>query len=228
MQLTVRDIAKLLNVSEKTIYRWIQGGEMPAYRMGEKYRFNRLEILEWATARKIEVAQDIAPAGEAGETSLPTLGEALQTGGVYYRVEGHDRATALKSTVECLRLPPEVDRDSFFRILLAREKLASTGIGEGIAIPHVRSPIILHIDIPQLALCFLKQPVEFGALDGRPVHALFTLICPTIKTHLHLLSRLAFSLRDPDFKHAILSQALPEEVLKHAARVEEKLARRGA
>jgi len=52
MQLTVRDAAKLLAVSEKTIYRWINQGSLPAYRVNEQYRFNRAELLEWATARK--------------------------------------------------------------------------------------------------------------------------------------------------------------------------------
>ena len=49
MQLTVRDVARLLNVSEKTIYRWIKEASIPAYRVNEQYRFNRAELLEWAT-----------------------------------------------------------------------------------------------------------------------------------------------------------------------------------
>jgi nitrogen PTS system EIIA component len=59
MQLTVRDAAKLLSVSEKTVYRWINQGDLPAYRVNEQYRFNRAELLEWATARKINVSVEI-------------------------------------------------------------------------------------------------------------------------------------------------------------------------
>jgi PTS system nitrogen regulatory IIA component len=225
VQLSVRDIARLLNVSEKTIYRWVKRGEIPAYRVGEQYRFNRLEILEWATARKIDVTQDIVLTEEARETNVPSLVTALQDGGIFYRVGGHDRSTALKCVVDCLRLPPGTDRLSLLRILVAREELASTGVGDGIAIPHVRTPVILHIDVPQLALCFLEEPVEFGALDGKPIYALFTLICPTIKSHLHLLSRLAFALRHPGFQNAIRERALRDEILKQASRAEEQLAR---
>jgi PTS system nitrogen regulatory IIA component len=224
MKMTVRDTAKLLSVSEKTIYRWIKERDIPAYRVGEQYRFNRLEVLEWATSRKVAVAQDVALSEEEGETNLPSLVQALQNGGVFYRVGGHDRASALKGVVECLRLPPGTNSDSFLRILLAREELASTGVGDGIAIPHVRTPVILHIDVPQLALCFLEQPVEFGALDGKPVYALFTLICPTTKSHLHLLSRLAFALQNPEFKGAVRAQAMRDELLAQAARAESKLA----
>jgi len=227
MQLTVRDVANLIRVSEKTIYRWVKAGQIPAYRIGEQFRFNRFEILEWATARKINISQGIVLADESGAGPLPGLGEALQNGGISYLVGGKDRSTALKCVVDCLRLPAGTDKESFFRILLAREKLASTGVGDGIAIPHVRTPIILHIDIPQLALCFLEKPVEFGALDGNPVYALFTLICPTIKSHLHLLSRLAFALRDPAFKKAIEKRALRDEILRQTARVEKRLSQGG-
>lgn len=225
MQLSVKDVTKLLNVSEKTIYRWVKDGQIPAYRIGEQFRFNRLEILEWATARRIDVAQDIVLNDEAREVNLPSLVDAIRNGGVFYRVGGSDRASALKEVVECLRLPDGTDRNSLLRIFLAREELASTATGEGIAIPHVRTPVILHIETPQLALCFLENPVEFGALDGKPVYALFTLVCPTIKSHLHLLSRLAFALRDPGFKEAIWNRALREEILAQAAAVEEKVGR---
>ena len=51
MTLTVKDIARLLSVSEKTVYRWISQGQLPAYQVHEQYRFNRAEILEWATSR---------------------------------------------------------------------------------------------------------------------------------------------------------------------------------
>ena len=84
-------------------------------------------------------------------------------------------------------------------MILARESLGSTGFGGGIAIPHVRNPIVLHIPRPMITLCFLETPIEFGAIDGMPVHTLFTLVSPTVRAHLHLLSRLTYGLRLPDF-----------------------------
>ena len=63
-----------------------------------------------------------------------------------------------------------------------------------------------------MTLCFLEAPVDFGALDNQPVHTLFTLISPTVKAHLHLLSRLAFALRNPDFKALIVRQASRDEI----------------
>lgn len=223
MQLTVRAVAELLEISEKTVYRWIEERKLPGYRLSGQYRFHRAELLEWATANRIHVSPKIFEETEAGAVPLPELHECLQAGGVFYRVSGGDKASVLKSVVETLRLPDGVDRGFLLEVLLAREALESTAMGDGIAIPHVRNPIVLHVQRPLVTLCFLEKPVEFGALDGQPVHTLFTLISPTVKAHLHLLSRLAFALRDPEFKALILRQAAREEILAATERISANL-----
>ena len=219
MKVTVRDAAQLLSVTEKTIYRWIKQGVIPAYQVNDQYRFNRAELLEWATSRKINVSPDIFAEPEGSETP-PPLSEALRAGGVHYRVGGADKAAVLRSAVDLMQLPEEVDREFLYQVLLARETLGSTGIGEGIAIPHVRNPIVLHLSRPMVTLSFLEHPVDFGALDGQPVTTLFTLISPTVRAHLYLLSRLGFALRDPLFKGAILRQASRDEIVESLRRVE--------
>lgn len=224
MKLTVRDAAQLLNVSEKTIYRWIKQGAIPAYQISDQYRFNRAELLEWATSRRLNVSPEIFAEPNGGEMPPPSLSEALRAGGVHYRVGGADKASVLHAVVDMIKLPEEVDREFLYQVLLAREALGSTGLGEGIAIPHVRNPIVLHLSRPLVTLCFLERPVDFGAIDGQPVTTLFTLISPTVRAHLHLLSRLGYALRDPDFKNAILKQASRDEILEALRRVEVSMA----
>ncbi|HRZ36374.1 MAG TPA: PTS sugar transporter subunit IIA [Candidatus Paceibacterota bacterium] len=207
MNLTVRGVSELLDVSEKTVYRWLGAGRLPAYRLSGQYRFSRAEILEWATANRLNVPARTLHETDDTNEPLPTLAEALEAGGIFYRIGGTNRESALRNAVETLRLPDEVDRGFLLEALLAREHLASTGIGEGIAIAHARNPVVLHVIKPVLALCFLERAVDFGALDGRPVRALFTLVSPSARAHLDLLSRLSFALRDADFKHMVLAQA---------------------
>ena len=179
MQINVKEAARLLAVSEKTIYRWIRQGEIPAYRINDLYRFSRAELLEWATAKHLSVSPDIF-AEAAGEAPLPGLADAIKAGGIHYRVSGETKHEVLEAVVELMRLPEEVDRKFLLSVILARETLGSTGFGGGIAIPHVRNPIVLHIPRPMITLCFLETPVEFGAIDGQPVHTLFTLVSPTV------------------------------------------------
>jgi PTS system nitrogen regulatory IIA component len=221
MKVTVKDAAQLLSVTEKTIYRWIKQGVIPAYQINDQYRFNRAELLEWATSRRINVSPGIFSEPEGGES--PLLSEALKAGGFHYRVGGTDKATVLHAAVDMMKLPEEVDREFLYQVLLAREALGSTGIGEGIAIPHVRNPIVLHLSRPMVTLCFLEHAVDFGALDRQPVTTLFTIISPTVRAHLYLLSRLAFALRDPGFKGAVLRHASREEIFESLRRVENSM-----
>ena len=220
MQLTTQDAAKLLNVSTKTIYRWIKQEVIPVYRINDQFRFNRAELLEWATSRRIQISPEIFLEGELSKVALPTLSGALRAGGVMYRVEGRDKPSVLRSVVAVLNLPEEVDREFLYQVLLARETLGSTGIGNGIAIPHVRNPIVLHVTKPTVTLCFLEHPIDFDAVDGRPVDTLFTFISPSIRAHLHLLSRLNFVLQDKKFKAAIEKRASREVLMEALARAE--------
>ncbi|NLF33070.1 MAG: PTS transporter subunit EIIA [Planctomycetes bacterium] len=222
MRLRVRDAAELLNVSEKTIYRWIARKILPVHRVNEQYRFNRAELLEWASAERISISPKMLEEPEDAE--IPTLAEALRAGGIHYRVGGTDKPSALRHVVEVLPLPGEVDREFLLQVLLARESVGSTAIGAGIAIPHVRNPITLHVAQPIVALCFLEHGIDFQAMDGRPVHTLFTIVSPTIRAHLNLLSKLAYGLKGLPFAEAVAAQASREEIFQAAMMLDERIA----
>ena len=218
MQLMVKDIMKFLSVSERTVYRWIKSGEIPAYKVSEQYRFNRHEIIEWAVSRKLQVAPEIYTEPES--ENLPSLSKTLRAGGVYYRVEGKDKESVLRSMVSVLRLPEEIDMDFLLKVLLARESLGSTAIGDGIAIPHPRNPIVLHVPRPIVALSFLENPIDFDALDNIPVRIVFMLISTTVRTHLHLLSRLSFALKNEEWRRTLSRPGTREEILGVLERIE--------
>jgi len=222
MQLTVRDVAKFLHVSERTVYRWLQQGALPAYRIFDQYRFNRAELLEWATAQKMKIDPAIFHDADS-DAQLPSLTEAVMQGGIYYRVGGSDKSSVLDSVVHQLRLPEDIDRDFLLKVLLAREELSSTAVGKGIAIPHARNPIVAHIPSSMIALCFLEQPVDFGALDGEPVHCLFTVISTTVRTHLHLLSRLAFALHFPAIADVLVRHGSRDDIIQQMKAVDLKI-----
>lgn len=222
MQLTVKQAAAILNVAEKTVYRWIQDQKLPAYRIEGQYRINRALLFEWATAKKVNFSPTLFQ--ENGpEVAIPSLSDGLLNGGIFYRIAGADKASILKATVSLLRLPESTDRDFLYQALLARESLQSTGIGDGIAVPHVRNPLIVEVDKPLVCLCFLEKSVDFQAMDGKPVFVLFTLVTPSVRAHLHLLSRISFCLRDPTFKEILLRQGSRDEILDAARKVEDSL-----
>ncbi|RPI62721.1 MAG: helix-turn-helix domain-containing protein [Planctomycetaceae bacterium] len=223
MKLRVKDAAELLNVSEKTIYRWIAQDKLPNHRVNEQYRFNRAELLEWATSKRIPISPKMLE--EPEDTFIPSLEDSLRAGGIHYRVGGTDKPSALRSVVDILPLPEEVDRDFLYQVLLARESVGSTAIGQGIAIPHVRNPVTLHIPRPIVSLNFLENPIDFQAIDGKPVHTLFTIISPTIKAHLSLLSKLAYGLQQGSpFSDVIIQKDSQDNILNQAHLLEMSIA----
>lgn len=220
MQLSVRDAAELLHVSEKTISRWIKQAGLPSCRADGQVRFNRAELLEWATSRRMNVPLGMFAEPEEAPEVMPSLAAALEAGGIFYNVPGADKSVLLRSIVDRMPLPESVDRELMLRMLLAREALASTGVGEGIAIPHPRNPIVLHVSLPLVTLCFPERPVEFGALDGQPVFVLFTLVSPAPKVHLHMLAHLFYAIRQPGFKALLVRRAPAAEILEAIRGVE--------
>lgn len=219
MELSVREAASRLGVSENTIYRWVEERGLPAYRVNESYRFNTAELLEWANSNPVQPPQSLIEGADETPPSF-MLENALQAGGVHAGMKGRDGAEVLRSVVAAIPLPADVNRDLLLQMLLARESAGSTGIGDGIAIPHARHPIVVHLPRPLVCLCFLEQAIEFGAIDGKPVHTLFTIVSPTIRTHLALLSRLAFALRDTPFARAVARRGPLADVLPHARRID--------
>jgi PTS system nitrogen regulatory IIA component len=220
MLLTVRNAAALLRTTERQIYRWVDEEEIPFQRIREQVRFNRTELLEWATTRRLPVSLEAFDANEDPEDRAPSLAAAFRVGGVHHDVPGEDRDAALRAAVALTPMPPAFDRELLVEVLLAQETTSSTAIGDGIAIPHVRHPVVAAAAAATVSVCFLAHAVDFGAPDGKPVHTIFTIISPTVRTHLQILARLARALQDPAFRAAIDRRAPEPEIVREAARVE--------
>jgi PTS system nitrogen regulatory IIA component len=227
MHLTARDAARLLGVSESTLYRWIKAEELPATRVDDQYRFNRMDLLEFAAARRLDIPAELLAPDDA-RAPAPSLAEAVRAGGVHRDLPGADKAGVLRAVVDRLPLPRASDRNVLTRMLLAREALGSTGFGDGIAIPHPRNPIVLHVHVPAASICYLARPVDFGAIDGKPVHTLVTLVCPSTHAHLHLLAVVATALRDPAFAARIADRAGADVLVPELERIEAAVAARRA
>lgn len=222
MQLTFRDILRVFQVPERTVRGWIDKKKMPCMISNEQYRFNYINLLEWALENNIKLTPEILNLSEA-EFEGHILSNALKRGDVHYDIEGHTREAVLKAVVDVLPLSQPMDRRHLFEMLWARESMASTATGNGIAIPHVRNPIVLHIEQPVVTVCFLKSPIDFKALDRKPVFVLFTVLSPSVKMHLALLARLAFCLQNARLQEYLDRRASREEILADVFVLEAKL-----
>lgn len=224
MFLKIADIVSALIVDEKSVLNWIKKKGLPAHLVNGRYQINQVDLLEWATNNGIKVPPEMF-AVPTPKDKLPLLSEALIRGGIHFDVPGEDLASALKNVVERLPLTPSMDPDFLYQTLLAREALGSTAIGNGIAIPHVRNPILSQSQDPSVSLCFLKKPIDFKALDNQPVRILFTLITPNVKIHLHMLARLSFVLREQRFMELLNHYPSKDEIIAMVKELEERIGR---
>jgi PTS system nitrogen regulatory IIA component len=220
MQISLRQAATYLNVPESTVRRWITTRGLPAHRANERLYCNAIELWEWALEHGITASRSLFDQGRKIPEEVPPLSGLIRTGGVHRDVGGGTKSEVLRRVVGLLPLPPETDREFLVTVLEAREAMGSTGIGDGIAIPHVRNPILLSVSEPFVSLCLLRHAVEFDAVDGQPVHALFVLVSPNVPAHLRILARLGHVLRDPELRVRLRERSSKESILERIAAVE--------
>ena len=214
--ISVKEAADILRVSAKKVYQWINEGSIPCQRLGNHYYLERDAVL----AKLAEISRE-SPALE--QTPDPLISEMLKLGGVHYGIPAEDKRSALHNALSQIKAIDAAAMEPIFQMFLSREELASTGVGEGIAIPHSRSPLLGYASQPLLSLSYQAEPVDFEALDGLPVQILFMLISPNMQTHLRILARLSYLLQEPECRRVILAKAPEELIISTLATAEKRL-----
>lgn len=194
MDLKLKDVAELLNVSETTIKRWVSDGKVPYYRLNNQYRFSRSEVENWVLSSKQD--HDFTPfQGDKGQkeklgTQQFGLYRAVHKGGVYTGIPGNTKEEVIRNAMYRIAQDLNLDADVITELLLDRERLMPTALSNGVAVPHTRD-FLLQESFDVIAIVMPQKPIEYGALDGQPVHTLFFLFACDDKRHLHLLAKLA-------------------------------------
>jgi PTS system nitrogen regulatory IIA component len=221
MQITVRQAATYLGVDEATVRRWIADKGLPVHRVSERLHLNAIEVWEWAVERGIPVSRKLLEEAQRAPERVPSLAELVKAGGIHRQVEGDDKQAVLRAIVQRLPLPADADRDHLVAVLEAREAMGSTGIGGGIAIPHVRNPILLHVRQPSVSVFFLRRPVDYQSIDAQPVHTVFLVISPSVPVHLGILAQLGYTLRDESLRSLLQARAADDQILARLAALEQ-------
>lgn len=208
MDLKIKDVAELLNVSETTIRRWLTEGKIPAYRMNHQYRFSRIEIENWMMRCKLKSLQTgSSPFHETQIYPLPQetsvneaalrggmqhfcLYRAIHQGDVFSTIPGNTREEIIRSTTKVISQKLNLDAEVLSELLIDREKMMPTALNNGIAVPHTRD-FLRKGPLDMVFVIYPQEPVEYGALDTKPVYALFFLFASNDKGHLQLLAKLA-------------------------------------
>lgn len=226
MKLTVREAAVMLNVSDTTVYRWVDEGEIPFVLINHRPLFHRLELLEWALLKEFPISVDLY---EDDDDTVAPLSDALMRG-------GGKIVTGLDRLADELPLETATDRELLRAMIRARglSMFASRGmpfaaaavtldssILDSVAIPQARSPIIC-AGAPAAAMLFWPDP-RGRTVEQLPAPALFAIVAPNVKEHLQLLSRISIALHDKVFKAAVRRPGAIDDVIAEAKRVEHEI-----
>src|SRR3954468_5379640 len=144
-----------------------------------------------------------------------TLSELFSPAAIKLNLASADRDTVLNELVDQIpQLANQPDaRKTLLRALHERELLHSTGIGDGIALPHARNALVGLVDEPIVVFARHATGIPYGAIDGAPARLFFLLIAPTVTQHLGILARLSRILRDPKVRQHLLTAETPEKVI---------------
>ncbi len=215
MDLKIKDVAELLNVSETTIRRWLSDGKIPGYKINHQYRFSGIEIENWMMSCKLKPQENEAPSFMNEKQIYPPLEEeeehknstrkgmqhfclyrALHQGDVLSSISGQTKEDLIRGTTKAIAQKLAVDAEVLSELLIDREQMMPTALNNGIAVPHTRD-FLRKGPLDMVFIVYPQEPIEYGALDGKPVHTLFFLFASNDKGHLQLLAKLAHLASNP-------------------------------
>ncbi len=223
MKLTIKEVAKCLQLPLSTVERWIRQGRIPIQRSGNNLTFTDSAIEKWAESHNLPFTKPHKDRALQEDYELENLLPVMKRGGIFRNVQGDNVPAVLQCAVNKMPALSASVKIRLYERLLEREHLTSTGIGKGVAIPHPHDPLADVIDKPLIATCFLEKPVDFAAIDDKPVFVMFILISPTIKLHLHLLSRLSYCVRDNAFVEFLKTSFVSDAFFAKIADFEKQL-----
>lgn len=233
MDLKLKDVADLLNVSEITIRRWLADGKIPAYRINHQYRFSRAEIENWVISHKLPPIDHpkASPEPQSAEEKSPasrgikqfSLFRAVHKGGVLNKVPGETKEEVIRYAATAIAKELGLDADVVAELLIDRENLEPTSLNNGIGLPHARD-FLLNTPQDLVLVVFPEKPIAYGSLDGKPVHTLFFLFACDDKRHLHLLAKIAHLCNHDDTHQFLKMRPQKQSLLEFIKNWESKLA----
>ena len=157
--------------------------------------------------------------------SALALSELLSPARINLNLRSADREAVLGELVD--QIPELADqpesRQTLLRALHEREQLHSTGIGDGIALPHARNALVGLVDRPLIVFGRHAEGIPYDSVDAVPARLIFLIIAPNVTQHLSILARLGRLLRDPRLRQSLLQADRSEKVISVIGAAERKM-----
>jgi mannitol/fructose-specific phosphotransferase system IIA component (Ntr-type) len=152
----------------------------------------------------------------ADESNRLVISNLVSTHTIELRLTGRQRDEVLTQLVA--KVPEIADRpearETLLRALQEREQLHSTGIGDGVALPHARNALVGLVEKPAIVFGRHDPGIPYGSIDAQPARLFFLLVTTTVTQHLQILARISRLVRDSKLRQQLLVADLPEKILQ--------------
>jgi nitrogen PTS system EIIA component len=222
--LTAKQVAEYLQLSQRSIYRLLERGELPATKIGGQWRFRKAAIDEWIDLHMGRLAPEELRQLSGTRDEDVRLGTLIDEANALIPVSAGDRATVIRQFIEHIRFQEPVDLVLLAERILERENLCSTALPDGVALLHTlrTSPRLLRLH-DLVALGRIERPIAFGALDGSLTDTLVLLLARDERHHLALLAKMARMCREPEVLRGLRTLPTATAIVDLIRRTEEAI-----
>lgn len=225
--LSPKQLAEYLQLSQRTVYRLLERGDIPAVKVGGQWRFRKTAVDEWLdlAMHRLDAASLRALEDDAGSGQRTShLADLIAPENAQIRLASGSRDEVVQALVARVRFPEPVSLDLVAERILERERMCSTALAGGVALLHTaRSrPRVLR-DHDVLAIARLEAPIDFGALDGARTDLLILVLARSERDQLALLAKLTRLCLEPSFLPALRDCGTGDNVVDLLRRTEDRL-----
>ena len=213
--MTTKELASYIKLSEKTIIKMAQNGKLPGVKISNKWRFTLSSINEYLEKEIVAMPDDdLNIIIKTAENILP-LSRLISSD----LIDLDNKATNKIDLLKDVSLIAEKagllsDAVAFANLLIKREEMLSTALGQGVAIPHPRDPQIGMFNSPRIMMIRSKNGIDFEAPDAQKTY-LFFVVCATNEfVHLRLLAKISKFLHIPNIVEKLINLETKDEFMQ--------------
>jgi len=212
--MTLSQLARYLQLAEKTVLRMAQRGEMPGAKIASQWRFMRPVIDDWFAAKMQAMPPTKLNSLAKAQADMLSLHELIRPELMSLNLQPGPKESVLKQLVEPLHRTGFIgDAHRLLEALVQREEMMTTAAGHGVAIPHPRKPLRGLFPEPAIVLGICPGGTDFQAVDDRPIDIFFMICATRIEIHLQLMAKVAWLSRTDDLLAKLRKARSPKAVM---------------
>ena len=210
--LTLSEVAEYLKISEKTLLKMVNSGEIPSAKIGNQWRFSRAMINDWLISKmKVLPQNDLSLLIEREYDFVP-LSRLIAENAIIMDMKSTGRDSAVRELAESAFANNLIsDKEEYAARLIEREEMTSTALGRGIALPHLRKMSSELASSPSILIGISRNGVDFNSHDTKKTHLFFCIISDSEVVHLRIMARLARILRNEGIVETFMHFVKPKE-----------------